>query len=65
MTLVYRGSAGNEGSSDNLTFRVVEVVGLSGDGLFWDVLGDMLAFFDTRRESRGGGCGAEWMMSFT
>lgn len=63
MTSVCRGSAGNEGSSGNLTFRVV--VRLSGDGLFWDVLGDLLAFFDTRRENRGGGWGAEWMMSFT
>lgn len=64
MALVCRGSAGNEIRSGNLTFRVV-VVGLSRDGLLWDVLRDSLAFFDTRKESIGGGCGAEWMMSFT
>lgn len=61
-----KGSAQIEVSSGNLTFRVVlKVVEMSGDGVLWDVLRDSLAFFDTRRESRRGGCGAEWMISFT
>lgn len=60
MAVVCKGSAGNEVSSGNLTFRVVvEVVGLSGDGVLWDVLRDLLAFFDTRKGSRRRECGAE------
>lgn len=56
VTSVCRGSAGNGVRNGNLTFRlVVDVVGLSGDGLLWDVLRDSLAFFDPRRESKGEG----------
>lgn len=57
------GSAGNEVSRGNLTFRG----GVGGGGAVceWCALGCPEGLADIFQESRGGGCEVEWKMSFT